>query len=131
MNVVFCFCMSSGSSLLFRAENWVKTGPKIAPSEFCRLCRSRTSRDRVIHADASFGVSLCHAGASSTPPRHLCYSNPCGRVSHAAASLRFPLFRAVTRAMWPRHFSLVISSISCVPSIFASFLFNLQFIHAL
>ena len=83
MNVVFGFCIFSGSNLLF----WVKTGPKIAPSEFCRLCRSRTSRDRVIHADASFGVLLCHAGASSTPPRHLCYSNPRGRVSHAAASL--------------------------------------------
>ena len=87
MNVVFGFCMFSGSSLLFWAENWVKTGLKIVPSEFCRLCRLRMSRDRVIHAEASCGVLLCHAGASSTPPRHLCYSNPRGRVSHAAASL--------------------------------------------
>ncbi|QHN81804.1 uncharacterized protein DS421_20g690130 [Arachis hypogaea] len=54
MNVVVGFCMFSGSSLLFWAENWVKIGSKIAPSEFCRLCRSRMSRDRVIHADASF-----------------------------------------------------------------------------
>ena len=87
--------MFPGSNMLFWAENWVKTGPKITPSEFCRLCRSCMSRDRVIHADASCGILLCHAGASSTPPRHLCYSNPRGRVSHAVASLRFPLFRAV------------------------------------
>ncbi|QHN92771.1 uncharacterized protein DS421_17g586800 [Arachis hypogaea] len=53
------------------------------------------SRNRVIHADALFGVSPCHACASSTPPRHLCSSNPRGCVSHASASLRFPLCRAV------------------------------------
>ena len=87
MNVVFGFCMSSGSSLLFWAENWVKTGPKITPSEFCRLCRSRMSRDRVAHADASFGVLLCHAVASSMRPRHSCYSMPRGRVIHALSFL--------------------------------------------
>ncbi|QHN79104.1 uncharacterized protein DS421_19g667220 [Arachis hypogaea] len=62
------------------------------------------SRGRVIQADASFGVSLYHVGASSTLPRHLCSfqfarpRHPCGRVIaisslprgrviHAAASL--------------------------------------------
>ncbi|QHO23294.1 uncharacterized protein DS421_12g362350 [Arachis hypogaea] len=50
--------MFSGSSLLFWAENWVKIGSKIAPSESYRLCRSRMSRDRVIHANASFVLFL-------------------------------------------------------------------------
>ena len=48
MNVVFGFCMSSGSSMLFRTENWVKIGPKIAPSD------SADYADRARHAIASF-----------------------------------------------------------------------------
>ena len=93
MNVVFGFCIFSGSSLLFRAENWVEIRSKIAPSEFCRLCRSRMSRDRVIHADASF--SVCFATRVRRPRLRVtgAVSNPRGRVSHASASLQFLLFR--------------------------------------
>ena len=74
------------------------------PSEFCKFCRSRTSRDHVIHAFASSSVLPCHACASSTQSRHLCSfqsmrsrqarervtaisSVSRGRVSHAFASL--------------------------------------------
>ena len=96
--------MFPGSNMLFWAKNWVKTWPKIAPSEFCRFCRSRTSRDRIIHAFASSSVLPCHACASSTPSRHLCSFHSMrsrqarervttissisrGRLSHASASL--------------------------------------------
>jgi len=97
-------CMFPGSNMLFWAKNWVKTGPKIAPSKFCKFCRSRMSHDRVIQAFVSSSVLPCHACASSTPSRHLCSlqsARSCetcvpvtaissmshGRVSHASASL--------------------------------------------
>ena len=89
MNVVFGFCMFSDSSLLFRAENWAEIRSKIAPIEFCRLCRSHMSRDRVVHADASSALFPLHAFASSTLPRHL----------------RFPI-RAAAQAMRPRRCDL-------------------------
>ena len=90
MNVVPSFCMFSGSSLLFWAENWVKIGSKMAPGEFCR---SRLSRDGVIHADVSFAFFL--------PP---------GRVAHASASLvlfqsarsREPCDRVTSRWLSPQ-----------------------------
>ena len=90
MNVVFCFCIFSGSSLLFRAENWVEIRSKIAPSEFCRLCRSHMSRDRVTHTDASFALFLA---TRSRRPRY--------RVAWA-----FPI-RAAAWAMRPRHCDLL------------------------
>ena len=53
MNVVVGFCMFSGSSLLFWAENWVKIRPEIAPSD-----------------SADYADRACHAVASSMRPRH-------------------------------------------------------------
>ena len=114
MNVLFGFCMFSGSSLLFRAESWVKIGPKIAPSE------SANYADRARHAIASLMRTRHSRFYFATQTRH-----PCGRVTRAVPC------RAVASSMRPRRFSLVISSISCVPSIFATFLSNLQLIHAL
>ena len=61
MSHVYCsdaFPHFIASSLLFRAENWVEIRSKIAPSEFCRLCRSHMSRDCVTHANASFALFL-------------------------------------------------------------------------
>ena len=99
-----CLCMFPGSNMIFWAENWVKTGPKIAPSEFCR---SRTSRDHVIQAFASSSVLPCHACASSIPLRHLCSfqsarsREPCVRVTSRWSSPQFLVFLPFLQGSFP------------------------------
>ena len=123
MNVVFCFCIFSGSSLLFRAENWVEIRSKIAPSEVCRLCRSHMSCGRVIHADASFAflpatrsrrprlrvtcAFLFRAVAWAMRPRHCDFlpfawsRKPCGRVTSRWSSPQFLVFLPFLQASFP------------------------------
>ncbi|QHO08066.1 uncharacterized protein DS421_14g469260 [Arachis hypogaea] len=70
MNVVFCFCMFSGSSLLFWAETWVKIGSKIAPND-----------------SANYEDRACHVIKSLMQTRHSRFSSPRVHVVHASASL--------------------------------------------
>ena len=103
MNVVLGLCMFPGSSLLFWAKNWVKTGPKIAPSD------SADYADRVRHAIASpmrtRHSAFCFSTRARCPRLRVACAipsarsrEPCsrvntifslsrGRVIHAAASL--------------------------------------------
>ncbi|QHN77378.1 uncharacterized protein DS421_19g652180 [Arachis hypogaea] len=82
-----------------------KIGPKIAPSKFCK---SRMSRDRIIHVFASSGVLPCHACASSTPSHHLCSfqsarsCGPCVRVTATSSMSREPYVRVTSHRSSPQ-----------------------------
>ena len=128
---VLSLCMFPGFILCFWAKTWVKTRPKIVPSIFCYFCRSHRSRVCVSHTCTSFSDFSCHAFASFTRSCHSCrlYSTRLRQARIRVAAISS--FRAFAWALRLRHCSLVISLVFCVPSIFASFLSNLQLIHAL
>ena len=116
-------CMFPDFNLCFWAKNWVEMRPRISASDFCNSCRSRTSRISVIHAIVSLSIFRTMSARQPRIRVVRVASNPRGHVRHVIASLWFLPFHAVVWAMRPRDFSLVISSIPCVPSIFACFLF--------